>query len=174
MSLSNWILRSDREISKALFQTQFASSATSTKVWLFLEQTGHGWIWFPLAAVGIASEGGWKWKFLMVSLLVDIACVGIVKATFARDRPSYNKKGMLMLGPDRHSFPSGYLPFFYLVQKIFRPFNQSGDGFCDGHFAFASATPLFRIDSLFDKCCVHYLDFCHCNFAGVSGSTSRH
>eukprot|EP00051_Salpingoeca_urceolata_P007179 m.95316 g.95316 ORF g.95316 m.95316 type:complete len:174 (+) comp15149_c0_seq1:46-567(+) len=91
--------------------TIFGDGRPQLRLWLVvLEYSAHGLIWFPIAVAGLFAFGPAPlWTNLLITLVVDIAAVGLCKAVFRRQRPSYNQDDMLAtVLVDRYSFPSGH------------------------------------------------------------------
>ena len=80
---------------------------------LLLELSGHGVPWLSgtiFALINVTTDHE-KEVFLnlFLGLIIDLVVIGILKVTFRRSRPVYNKKDMfLTVSVDNYSFPSGH------------------------------------------------------------------
>jgi membrane-associated phospholipid phosphatase len=84
-------------------------------VFKFLENTGSGLLWLPLAPVLMLAPSASPDLHtcaanLLLGLLVDILFVGTLKGIFRRPRPVYNDIGdfRVVVAVDKYSFPSGH------------------------------------------------------------------
>merc|ERR1712136_106457 len=80
-------------------------------LWITLELSGHGVPWFVacfylMFAYPTLQTVAWKCIF---ALVIDLLVVGVIKVTFKRQRPDYNKGKMFAtVSVDKFSFPSGH------------------------------------------------------------------
>jgi len=120
-SAGDRVLALDKSVSKAMW-AGVQGIAFARPVGLLLEYSGHGVPWFAGAIGWLAWAWWWSgtaavpdeqvlWTLFAfnVGLLLDVACVALIKLAFQRQRPPYNKGHVAAtLKFDRFSFPSGH------------------------------------------------------------------
>lgn len=103
----------DRRLSEILFR---AGARVPRPFWKLLELTGDGVLWLTLCAAALASpwlstSQCYLWVNFFIGLIIDLVEVGMLKATVARERPSYNRIANdmnVIVAVDHYSFPSGH------------------------------------------------------------------
>jgi len=96
-----------------------------------LEFSGTGFIWIPYSIIMMAIyypsiREAMPFILLFTGLLFDIVIIGTAKALTRRRRPSINHDDILLIGPDKYSFPSGhtsravYLLFYFAQTSFFK------------------------------------------------------
>jgi hypothetical protein len=102
----------DQRLSNRLFLR-----CRSVPRWIYklLEYGGDGIFWLLLSLTALflpATPAASRavWANFVLGLLVDLALVGTLKATFRRTRPVYNNKAdfLAVVAVDHFSFPSGH------------------------------------------------------------------
>ena len=76
-----------------------------------LEYSFHGVLWFSLTIISLYLVPNNKSTAqLLIGLVLDIIFVAIIKASTRRRRPNYARQDdqKLVIGVDKHSFPSGH------------------------------------------------------------------
>lgn len=102
----------DQRLSHALFRR---GSRVPRWVWKLFELSGDGLVWLALAigcalAPGTAPAARHAWAAFLLCWAVDLALVGLIKASIRRSRPVYNLRSdfTVVVAVDHFSFPSGH------------------------------------------------------------------
>lgn len=124
------ILEYDRQLSRKLCicsqsDVGFLTGSNTRKILLLCEYSGHGVLWLIIVAALLYhywydAVFGPFYQNVMAAWWLDLVVIIVMKMTFRRDRPAYNKDDMYLTGSvDKHSFPSGHATRASLMACIF-------------------------------------------------------
>ncbi|XP_076826043.1 polyisoprenoid diphosphate/phosphate phosphohydrolase PLPP6-like [Clavelina lepadiformis] len=89
-----------------------------------LEISGHGILWLSGTCMALFKVQSLDEKVvffnLLFALIIDLIVIGVLKASFRRPRPVYNKGDMFVtVSVDKFSFPSGHATRVAMVSVFF-------------------------------------------------------
>ncbi|CAG2111863.1 unnamed protein product [Medioppia subpectinata] len=113
--LLDYLKTIDQNISISVYRFggKHIGSRVPSYQWLLkaLEYSCHGIPWFAITIISLYLIPNNKTVAqLLIGLCLDIIFVAVIKATTRRRRPGYARQDdqMLVIGPDKHSLPSGH------------------------------------------------------------------